>query len=291
MRLLVGGVAHLAKAIENDLNKRETNLHKPHIQALGDLASSVIACRNVNTSEWKTVLPRETGKEKSKERYISRVLSNPLIEPSKVIAGYLPDIIKSVNAINNQIIVLMLDQSKIADDFECLMVSMRFAGRAIPIAWKVVRTAGEIGFDVQKLLLQEVLKMLPEGVEVLLSADRFYGTAALIEFCQKANWQYRVRLKSNLILRDKQGGEITTGDAASMGVSELVDVQFNNSKVFTNIGIKSRGFSITKTNLKHEDRIERLILILTIALYWAVSTGMTPNNETVKYSKKNSIAL
>lgn len=39
---------------------------------------------------------------------------------------------------------------------------------------------------------------------------------------------------------------------------------------------KSRGFSITKTQLRHGDRIERLILVLTIALYWAVSTGMQP---------------
>ena len=39
---------------------------------------------------------------------------------------------------------------------------------------------------------------------------------------------------------------------------------------------KSRGFGITKTHLKHADRIERLILILTLALYWAVSTGMKP---------------
>jgi len=39
---------------------------------------------------------------------------------------------------------------------------------------------------------------------------------------------------------------------------------------------KSRGFGITKTHLKHADRIERLILILTVALYWAVSTGMKP---------------
>lgn len=49
---------------------------------------------------------------------------------------------------------------------------------------------------------------------------------------------------------------------------------------------KSRGFSITKTHLKHPDRIERLILILTIALYWAVSTGMSvisrPNDTKKK---------
>jgi hypothetical protein len=51
---------------------------------------------------------------------------------------------------------------------------------------------------------------------------------------------------------------------------------------------KSRGFSITKTHLKHAARIERLILILTISLYWAVSTGMKP--VVSGGTKKNSIA-
>ena len=53
---------------------------------------------------------------------------------------------------------------------------------------------------------------------------------------------------------------------------------------------KSRGFSITKTKLKHVDRIERLILVLTIALYWAVSTGMQPRSNQSNYTKKNSTA-
>lgn len=51
---------------------------------------------------------------------------------------------------------------------------------------------------------------------------------------------------------------------------------------------KSRGFSITKTHLRHTDRIERLILILSLALYWAVSTGMQPRTEKTKATKKKS---
>jgi hypothetical protein len=48
---------------------------------------------------------------------------------------------------------------------------------------------------------------------------------------------------------------------------------------------KSRGFSITDTHLKHEKRIENLILILTIALYWAASIGATPKKQQ-KFSEK-----
>ena len=50
--------------------------------------------------------------------------------------------------------------------------------------------------------------------------------------------------------------------------------------------LKTRGFSITKTQLKQTDRIERLLLVLTIALYWAVSTGMTPREALENYKKK-----
>lgn len=326
MRIFTGGVSHIAQAIESDLKKRETCLQKPHIGALSDLAASVLTCRSVNSSEWISILPRQTGDSKSKERYISRTLSNKLINPIAVMKGYVPEILHKLSA-SGAVIILIMDQSKIADHFECLMVSVRFGKRAIPIAWKVIETEGAIGFDVQKELLNSVTKMLPSNIEILLAGDRFYGTSALVKYCQDAGWGYRLRLKSNLIL-DHDGGAITTGDAAFRKIESLVNARFNNTDIQTNIGIlheeghpepwiiamdckpscyntldygmrwgiepmfsdfKSKGFSITKTHLKHSDRIERLILVLTIALYWAVSTGMEP--EETRHTQKNSSVL
>jgi hypothetical protein len=52
---------------------------------------------------------------------------------------------------------------------------------------------------------------------------------------------------------------------------------------------KSRGFGITKTQWRHPDRIERLILVLTVALYWAASTGMQPKPS--RYTPKTSPQL
>lgn len=323
MRLMNGGVAHLACVIEDDLSGRDTNLHKPHINALADLASCVLACRNANTSEWIAILPRKTQDDKSKERFISRFLSNKLIDPISVMEGFIPEMVAMMGS-NHQTIILMLDQSKISDGFECLMVSLRVGERAIPVAWRVFSISGPIGFEHRKPLLDRVKGMIPEGVPILLSADRFYGTSAMISWCQQAEWQYRIRLRSNLIL-DHEGGEITTGQAASLKMTQLGNATFNNTDVKTHIGIlheadypepwiiamdclpskykildygmrwgieclfsdfKSRGFSITKTHLVHADRIERLILVLTIALYWAVSTGMQPRVNT-KATKKN----
>ncbi len=321
MRLQRGGVSHTAWVIEDDLSDRDTGLHKPHIAGLADLAASALACRSSNTAEWRSVLPRKTGDEDSKERYIRRFLSNGLISPLAVMGGFIPEIAEVAGA-GGKTIILMMDQSKISDGFECLMVSIRVGERAIPVAWKVMEAEGNIGFDEQKPLLDAVLAMMPKGADILLAGDRFYGTAMLIDWCQKAGWNYRLRLKGNLILHH-DGGEITTGEAAKADMTALLNASLNETGVITHIGIlhekshkepwiiamkdtpskgrvldygmrwgiepmfsdfKSRGFGITKTQLQHADRIERLILVLTIALYWAASTGMQP--RTVKYTKK-----
>ncbi len=235
MRLFSGGVAHLAYVIEDDLSGRDIGLHKPHINALADLASCVLACRNANTSEWIAILPRKTEDDKSKERFISRFLSNKLIDPIAVMRGFIPEMVAMMSA-SHQTIILMLDQSKISDGFECLMVSLRIGERAIPVAWRVFATSGAIGFEDKKPLLDRVKDMIPEGVPILLSADRFYGTSAMINWCQQAGWQYRIRLKSNLVL-DHEGGEITTGQAASLKMTQLENATFNNTNVKTHIGI------------------------------------------------------
>lgn len=323
MRILTGGVSHIARAIETDLKMRESGLRKPNIEGLSDLVACALACRNVNTAEWMSALPRETGKPKSKERYISRLLSNSLIKPDLIVKSYVVEILQKLSS-SGETLIFMLDQSKIADRFECLMVSVRFGNRALPIGWKVIETKGEIGFETQKILLDTVKKMVSPDANVVLAGDRFYGTSALINWCQLAGWDYRLRLKSNLYL-EHEGGEITTGEAAKMKIESLINAQFKNTDVKTNIGIihekghpepwiiamnckpsfykvldyglrwgiesmfsdfKTRGFSITKTHLRHTDRIERLILIVTIALYWAVSTGM--EDEISHDSKKNN---
>jgi Transposase DDE domain len=172
-------------------------------------------------------------------------------------------------------------------------------------------TKGNIGFSVQKELLDAVLAFVPQGVPVLLAADRFYGTAALVGWCQNAGWSWRIRLKGNLTL-NHDGGELTTGDVVGLAPG-IAGAELTGSGVSTNIGVlhesghkepwiiamdakpgkytvldygmrwgietmfsdfKSRGFGLNQSQIQKPDRLERLILIMSIALYWAVSCGM-----------------
>ena len=55
---------------------------------------------------------------------------------------------------------------------------------------------------------------------------------------------------------------------------------------------KSRGFGLYDSQLRIAERIDRLIMIMAIALYWAVSTGMWQNKkQEAKKNQQNSPSI
>jgi len=161
---------------------------------------------------------------------------------------------------------------------------------------------------------------------VVLHADRFYGTPDLIRWCQDRGWDYRLRLKGNL-LAWIGSRRATTGDLTLSGACYFQDVALTGKRVSTNVGIihdpghaepwivamstkpsylstleysrrwgiepmfsdfKSRGFGIQDTQIQYPDRLGRLILVMSLALYWAVSTGMWDAAENPATSEKRS---
>jgi hypothetical protein len=311
MRIETGGVAHIARQIEEDLAVRETGLYILHIRGLADITASILSCRSVNTTEIANVLPRQVNDKDARYRCINRLLQNTKIVPSAVMKSFVKQTIQRLSE-RGETVILMMDQSKIGNQRECLMVSMRFGSRALPVGWIVRETQGNIGFHEQEALLNTIAPMVPAGVPILLAADRFYGTSMLVGWCQKQGWSYRIRLKGNLIFQH-QGGDITPLAALKNNLTALENATFNDTDITTNIGIlhetghpepwffamdcpptkhkvldygmrwgiesmfsdfKSRGFGITQSQIKATDRLERLILVLTSAMYWAVSTGM-----------------
>jgi hypothetical protein len=85
--------------------------------------------------------------------------------------------------------------------------------------------------------------MIPNSVKIILMADRFYGTPALIALCQEFGWRYRIRMKGNLILKHLDG-IISTGELIKLNQQFVTDAFLNDSGVKTNIGvIKEEGRS------------------------------------------------
>jgi hypothetical protein len=209
-------------------------------------------------------------------------------------------------------IPLILDQTKASDRHQILTLSVRWGERALPLAWRGEETEGAIGFAIQQELLAAVAGWLPAGQAVILLADRFYGTPEMIRWCRDRGWDYRLRLKGHLVAR-WGWHKTTTGALATSGGHYFENIVLTGQRIITNIGIirdpghaepwiiamsakpgylttlgyaarwgiepmfsdfKSRGFGLEQTHLRYPDRLARLILVMSLALYWAVSTGM-----------------
>jgi hypothetical protein len=313
----------LYNGIEDDFKSRFPGYHKSRREGICLLSALMLEVRSANLMELSSALPRDIAHIDERYRYVERLLSNTHINVDEISGGYARPVLEQLCA-DGQTIVLMMDQSHINATNEVLMLSIRVDERAIPFLWRVRETQGNIGFDVQKEMLDAALRFLPEGADIMLAADRFYGTAALIRWCQDAGWQYRVRLKGNLTLHH-QGGEIATGKAVKLCPEGLMDAALYGSGVRTHIGflhekghkepwiiamdaaptegrvrdygmrwgiesmfsdLKSRGFGLTQSKIQKPDRLEKLILIMTIALHWAVSCGLHARQKAAKSGQK-----
>ena len=229
-----------------------------------------------------------------------------------------------------QTVLLSMDPTELADRMAVLLVSVRVGERSLPLAWLVEAGAANIGFAGQRRLLERVLAWLPEGASVLLSADRFYPSGELFTWLNAHRWHYRLRLKGNLVVDLGQGEDVTTGELArGMKECYLPQVQLFTQGILTNVGIlhevghkepwiiamdcwptraavldygarwaieptfsdfKSRGFELEDSQLEHPDRLERLILIMTLAMYWCVRVGRdeTRHHPTPLEKKPNN---
>lgn len=322
---MVGRSAVIA-AIEEDFNLRHPGYHKSRRGGLTTLAGVMLEVRSGNLMELAAALPREIGTADHRYQYIERQLANPAIDADAVIRPYALEVMERLS-VRGQTIILQIDQSHINDTNEVLMVSVRLRKRAVPVAWRVRSTQGNIGFSVQKELLDSVRAWLPPDVSVLLAGDRFYGTAALIGWCRAAGWSYRIRLKGNLTLAH-QGGELTTGDVVTRLPEGVIDAELYGSGIMTNIGVlhepghkeawiiamdatpsrytvldygmrwgienmfadfKSRGFGLMQSHIQKPDRLERLILIMSLALYWAISCGMFDEHQAFSEGQKRGL--
>ncbi len=68
-------------------------------------------------------MPRHECDKKSKERSINRFLSNESLDPIQVMGGFVLELIE-MHAQGNKTVIIMMDQSNITDNKECLIISL-----------------------------------------------------------------------------------------------------------------------------------------------------------------------
>ena len=319
----MSGFKKIVEAVARDLEKRLPKQRATQRRKLSELVGGMLICQTPNLMELSNVLDRPTESAEARYNYVERFLKNPLVDTEVVMSAYAEELLGRL-AKHQHTLVLMIDQSKVNTAFEVLMVSIRLRKRAVPLFWMVKETKGGIGFKEQEALLEIVRGWMPEDCRVMLAGDRFYGTADLVGWCQRQGWKYRLRLKGNLCIYQDQGPDKTLDQLKAEGKRSLEKARFRTGMI-THVGIlheaghdepwyiamdslaneyktrdyslrwgienmfsdfKSRGFSLMQTHIRLADRLERLLLVISIALHWAVSLGLSQEKHSQDYAEK-----
>ena len=326
---MAGGIEAIAASISADLVLRLPRQNKKQREGLALLTATMLDVRSANLMDLSASLPRECERIDMRYQYISRLLGNDHIDVDWVMAPFAREVLANA-AKGRRKLIVSIDQTKCNDTQQVVVVALRVGGRSLPLSWRVKETEGAIGFAEQRAALEVARKLLPEGCEVVLMGDRFYGSPDLIAWCRSVGWDWRLRLKGDLLVFDRDG-ESTVADCFARGERNLVDVGLTGKRVRTNIGMiheeghpepwfiamsetptkaktfdyglrwgieamfsdfKSRGFGLEDSQLQRTDRMDRLILIMALALYWAVSTGMwASENAALPVEKKRPTLL
>jgi Transposase DDE domain len=321
----MGGIETVAGAVNADLLARLPRQNKKQREGLALLVATALHVRSVNLNELAAAAPRAAERLDMRYQWISRILSNDRIAIDEVMAPYAREVLARACA-GGRTIVAMIDQSKVNDAHQMIMVSLRVGERALPLAWRMKKTQGAIGFGEQREALEAVAALLPEGVRPTLMGDRFYGSPALIDWCREMKWGWRLRCKQDLLVFDN-GGETTLAECFARGEHMLKDVELTQKRARTHVAMlreeghpepwiiamsdlpttwrasdyglrwgieamfsdyKTRGFNLEESRIERTDRLDRLVLVLSLALYWAVSTGMwdAVENKTPAQKKR-----
>src|SRR6201992_3552210 len=231
----VNGIVVWTEGIKAELAKRLPKQRKTQRDKLAVLVATMLHVRSANLVELAAGRPRESDRWDMGYQWISRLLANDLVCSDAVMDPLARETLARLPE-PGEPIPLILDQPTASDRHQILMLSVRWGERALPLAWRGGETEGAIGFATQQELLAVVAGWLPAGQTVVLLADRFYGTPAMIRWCRDRGWDYRLRPHRHLVARCGTT-KTTTGDLALSGSHYFEAVVLEGQRVTTKIGI------------------------------------------------------
>jgi hypothetical protein len=194
-----------------------------------------------------------------------------------------------------------------------LTLGIAYEGIAIPLMWKLLNKAGNATANEHKEIIKRFVDLFGTKCIAGVLGDREFASGALFEWLNKENIPFFIRIKDGSIVKirgkkfrsaKKMFNNLERKQRSQFGMAvelwgakvylcgsrsergELMIVATNQrSKSAVEIYLrrweietlfsclKSRGFYFEATHLKHIDRIEKMMGLLTVGLCWAHKIG------------------
>jgi Transposase DDE domain len=309
----MGTVKSLAKKVEHGLREVHPGLRKTVVNKLALAVGAMLEGQTPNTVELSNLLPLETERQDMREQWLRRLLKNPLLQCAEVMAplarqelaraarsGQTVLLSMDQTDLGERMAIVMVnvrvgDRSlPLAWQAEAGEANIGFAGQrrvleqvraGVPPGAKVMLLADRFypsvdlfswlhreGWHYRLRLKGNLLADTGEGDETTTG-----------ELAQGVNERYLLNVRlfaqggilTNLGIVHEEGhpepwiialdGKPTRAAVLDYGARWAIEPTFAD--------FKSRGFELQNSQLDHPDRLERLILIMVLAMYWCVRVG------------------
>ena len=180
-------------------------VHLTHLTTGLWMVVALIHTGEVNLTRWLPHLPIRGRQAQSKQRRLSRWLHNSRINVHRL---YKPLIQAALAHWQEDVLYLSLDTSVFWDEYCLVRLAAVHRGRALPVVWRVLkRRSASVSFSDYREMLHQAVNRLPQGVKVVLLADRgFVHTDCMRAMSTQLGWHYRIRLKRDTwIWREGKG--------------------------------------------------------------------------------------
>ena len=170
------------------------------LRRLYTLAAMINGIVGSNSSNLPKIAAKQVDNNKNESRIksYSRWLQNEYIDFKLY---FLPFLEILINSFSNQILFLSIDGSVVGRGCLCLMVSLIYKNRALPLCWIVVKQKkGHLPEDLHIKLIQMVKDIIPSSNKVVLLGDGEFDGIDLQALVAGFGWEYVLRTAHSSIL-------------------------------------------------------------------------------------------
>lgn len=172
------------------LKKRE----QQSLNVLAMYVNGIVASKSTHTREVAKKTPTD-AKALSREKQLYRWYEE---DKQQYQRQFLPFAEALLAGMNEQTYVLAIDGSVVGRGCVCLMVTLIYQKRAIPLAWTVIEgSKGHFPATMHIDLLNAVKALLPADASVIVLGDGEFDSVALQQTLRQLEWDYVCRTACN----------------------------------------------------------------------------------------------
>ena len=161
-------------------------------------------------------------------------------------------------------LVFSIDGSTVGRGCMCLMFSVIYKGKAIPVVWEVYkRKKGHLPEKEHCALLKRLKELVPEGCRIVVTGDGEFDGCSWQEKILDAQWDYVLRTGKSAQITEYDGSIFKAGNVCLAEEETLYfeQIEFTKKKLKTNLFIwHGKGHKaplILVTNLDFAPQIKR----------------------------------